>query len=133
MRAFKQMMSTCVILAGVGLMALSCDFFESSDDDTTSQGLSSAQLVQRAYDQLDDPQGTVTPGKIGLRLNSIDGISIWLDSKPTPVEREMQMNLATGQRQLTFAIDRDTRTAPLRVELVDLADQPTQAQFVSGK
>jgi len=64
-------MTTCAIIAGVGLIAWSCDFFESSDDDTTSQALSNTQLVQKAYDQLDDPQGTVTSGKIGLVLGMV--------------------------------------------------------------
>ena len=71
MRDFKQIMTACAVLSCFGLLALSCDFFESSDDDDCCQGLSNTQMVQKAYNQLDNPQGTVTSGKIGQVLGMV--------------------------------------------------------------
>jgi len=74
-----------------------------------------------------------TPGTVVIRLNSTKGIEFWLDSKPTPIAAELNLNLASGKHTLTFAIDRVARTDALQLTLDDAPNSPAQAQLVSGK
>ncbi|MCB9941758.1 MAG: c-type cytochrome [Planctomycetaceae bacterium] len=74
-----------------------------------------------------------TPGAIRLQINSIDGLSLWVDSKPTPLQGDVKLELDRGSHRINFAIDRETREMPLRVELVGVPGSEAQAQLVSGK
>lgn len=74
-----------------------------------------------------------TPGAVIIRLNSSAGLECWLDSKPTPVQSEMQLELASGKHALTFAIDRGRRSDPLQLTLDDVPGSAAQAQLVAGK
>jgi putative heme-binding domain-containing protein len=72
-----------------------------------------------------------TAGAIGFQFNSVDGLSLWLDSKPTPLTGDVTLQLDRGRHRVTLAIDRETRQMPLRIELVNVAG--SEAQLVSGK
>ncbi len=74
-----------------------------------------------------------TPGAVLIRFNATTGVEFWLDSKPTPVETVMALDLTTGKHTLTFAIDRSRRTTPLQLTLDRAPGSPAQAQLVSGK
>lgn len=74
-----------------------------------------------------------TAGAIGFRVNSIDGISLWVDSKPTPLTGDVTLDLGRGRHRLTMSIDRESRKLPVRVELVAIAGSKAQSQLVSGK
>jgi putative heme-binding domain-containing protein len=74
-----------------------------------------------------------TGGAIGFQFNSLDGISLWVDSKPTPITGDVTLELDRGPHRLTLAIDREARQMPLRVELVSVPGSDAQAQLVSGK
>jgi putative heme-binding domain-containing protein len=72
-------------------------------------------------------------GPVRLKLNSAAGLSMWLDGEPLEARAESVLDLAPGAHTLTLAVDRDARSDALRLELLDVAGSPTQAQFVGGK
>lgn len=74
-----------------------------------------------------------TAGEIGFQFNSIDGLALWVDSKPTPLKGDVSLHLDRGSHRLTLAVDRESRQIPLRVELVSVRGSAAQAQLVSGK
>ncbi len=74
-----------------------------------------------------------TPGEVMISFNSSANLEFWLDSKPTPLREKMKLSLSTGRHTLTFAIDRDHRSDPLRLTLADVPGSAAQAQWVSGK
>ena len=75
-----------------------------------------------------------TGGPLRLRLNSADGLRLWVNDKPTNVAAETSLELPPGLHTLTFEINRRTRTQHgLRLDLLDVPGSPAQAQFVTGK
>ena len=74
-----------------------------------------------------------TPGEAVLRLNSPDGLRVWLDSKPLEPANAITVPLTTGTHRLTFAVLTDEREAPVRVELQPATGSKVQAKFVTGK
>jgi putative heme-binding domain-containing protein len=75
-----------------------------------------------------------TGGPLRLRLNSPDGLRLWVDDKLTPIAAETTLNLPPGLHLLTFEVNRHDRTRDgLRWELLDVPDSTAQAQFVTGR
>ena len=74
-----------------------------------------------------------TAGKVGFAFNSIDNLSLWVDSKPTPLTGDVAMQFERGRHRLTLAINREARQTPLRIVLTDVPGSSAQAQLVSGK
>ena len=74
-----------------------------------------------------------TPGDAVLRLNSPDGLRVWLDSKPLEPADTMTVSLSSGTHRLTFAVLTDEREVPLRVELQPASESNVQAKFVMGE
>ncbi|MBC8353462.1 MAG: HEAT repeat domain-containing protein [Planctomycetes bacterium] len=74
-----------------------------------------------------------TSGAIGFRFNSIDALSLWVDSKPTPLTGDVTLELNRGRHRLTLSVDRESRKTPLRVELIPAPGSKAQAQLVAGK
>jgi putative heme-binding domain-containing protein len=74
-----------------------------------------------------------TPGKVKLRLNSAEGLTVWLDQAPVDVKAEMVLDLTAGKHTLTFAVDLGRRHDGLRCELDDVPGSPARAQVVGGK
>ncbi|MBL8829840.1 MAG: HEAT repeat domain-containing protein [Planctomycetaceae bacterium] len=74
-----------------------------------------------------------TPGETKLALNTPIGVSLWVDGKPVTVAAEIPLSLTPGRHKLTFAIDREKRTEPLRVEVLDVAGSAANVQVVGGK
>jgi hypothetical protein len=68
-----------------------------------------------------------------LQFNSLDGISLWVDSKPTPLTGGLALELDRGPHRVTLAIDREARQMPIRVELISVPGSDAQAQLVAGK
>jgi putative heme-binding domain-containing protein len=73
-----------------------------------------------------------TPGALQFNLAN-EGLSLWVDGKPTPIDSAMTIDLNKGRHRFTLAIDRDSRTAPLRIEVNEAQNSPAQFQVVSGK
>ena len=74
-----------------------------------------------------------TAGPVGVTLNKPDGLFVWIDGKQIDPATKLTLPLEVGPHKLTFAVDLHTRTEPLHVELIDVADSAAQAQFVGGK
>lgn len=74
-----------------------------------------------------------TPGPVGFRFGDTGGLTLWVNGKPTPLTATLSLSLERGIHRLTLAINRQQRTAPLRVELVDVQGSLAQAELVSGK
>lgn len=74
-----------------------------------------------------------TPGEVQFQLNSVEGLQVWLDGAAIPVQVAIRTTLSGGNHQLTFAINQDARTQPLRVELVDTPGSTAQVQIITGK
>ena len=74
-----------------------------------------------------------TAGKLHFSFGSADGLSLWVDAKPTPMTDNMAFHLAKGRHRFTLAIDRDSRTAALRIEINETENSKAQFQIVSGK
>jgi putative heme-binding domain-containing protein len=90
------------------------------------------------------PQGTgmgyvrgeinvTAPGKIRLVPNSSDGLTLWVDDKPIPVEAEILLNLPAGIHALTFGADAAVQRTGLRIEVTDAPGSSAHAQPVGGK
>ncbi|MEW4486624.1 PVC-type heme-binding CxxCH protein [Thalassoglobus sp. JC818] len=58
----------------------------------------------------------LVPGKAQLKLNSSDGLKLWIDGAPID-DLLAPIQLDKGHRTLTFTIDRTIRDSGLRVEL----------------
>jgi len=73
------------------------------------------------------------PGPIQLVLGSVDGLSLWMGTRPIKLTQRITLSVTPGPQRLTFAVDRNRRQEPLRVELVDIPDSPARAEITGGK
>ena len=68
------------------------------------------------------------PGRVDIRLNSIDGVTLWVDGEQCDLAAGSLGELARGEHQLVFRVDTTARTpAELRVEL--LRPEKSTAEF----
>ncbi len=74
-----------------------------------------------------------TAGKVRLSINSTKGLRLWVDGRPVAARVDVVVELASGRRALTFAIDRRQRgDNGLRVELTDAPGSSASYQVVGG-
>ncbi len=74
-----------------------------------------------------------TPGKIGLRVNSTNGLTAWLNGAAADVKEANELDLASGVHTITLSIDWSKRKDGLRVELEEVSGSPARARIVGGK
>ena len=74
-----------------------------------------------------------TPGKVGLKLNSTNGLTVWLNGSAAAVQDANQLDLAAGTHTIVLSIDWSKRKDGLRIELEDVAGSPARARIVGGK
>jgi len=73
-------------------------------------------------------------GSARIALGNPDGIvGLWLDGSPVAPLAEVPLNLESGRRVVTLAIDLDRRRDPLRVELSEGDADGARARIVGGK
>lgn len=60
------------------------------------------------------------PGAVKLKLNSVDGLSLFVDGKAVEIKIENDLTLPAGEVSIVFMIDRSKREGNLLVELVDV-------------
>lgn len=72
-------------------------------------------------------------GQAKLLLNSVSGLTAWLDANPIKLTPETTLDLTPGRHRVTFAIELSEREEPLRIELVDIPGSSAKTQLVSGK
>ena len=76
----------------------------------------------------------VTSGKVGLRLNDANGLTMWLDGKPVPAQTNLTLDLSRGIHELALRADPTARVErDLSLELVESAGGKGQAKFVDGR
>jgi putative heme-binding domain-containing protein len=72
-------------------------------------------------------------GVIGLRVNSPQGLKLWVDGQPVPMKEGVELELQRGVHTLVFQVERAGRgNEPLRVELREVPGSNGVAQPVGG-
>lgn len=84
-------------------------------------------LVVRA--QLD----VTAPGKVKVKLNSAEGISMLVGANPVETKDETIIDLPAGSQVLIFSIDTTKRKEPVRCELEDVEGSSARVSVVGGK
>ncbi|MBY0525552.1 MAG: HEAT repeat domain-containing protein [Gemmataceae bacterium] len=74
-----------------------------------------------------------TGGKVKLLLNSMTGLTAWLDGVPLEIGEAMTLDLKPGVHTLTLALDLEKRRDGLRLELDDVPNSPARVRIVGGK
>jgi putative heme-binding domain-containing protein len=74
-----------------------------------------------------------TGGEIGFQFGDPVGLRLWVDKVERPLAELAKVTLSKEAHILTIEIDKRKRTAPLRVELVDVEGSPGRAQFPVGQ
>jgi putative heme-binding domain-containing protein len=69
-----------------------------------------------------------TAGKVSLHWNSANGILLWVDGQPTPIDTET-LDLTKGGHQLTVAVDIVKRKDPIRLEIQPATGSQTVVQL----
>ncbi len=71
-------------------------------------------------------------GTIGLRINDVKGVTMWLNGKPAIAKPEMEVAVQKGRQMVTFAVNKKLRQTPFRVELFDVPGQTLDVEIVSS-
>jgi putative heme-binding domain-containing protein len=75
-----------------------------------------------------------TPGRVHLVVGAPQGLTLWVDGRPTPLAgRTTPLDLTTGLHRLTLAVDHALHPPSLTVEVADVPGSPAQFQLVGGK
>jgi putative heme-binding domain-containing protein len=74
-----------------------------------------------------------TPGRVRLALNSVRGLSLWVDGTAVEPKPVLDLELDAGVHTLTSAVKLGDRTEGLACALEDVPGSPARAQVVVGK
>jgi putative heme-binding domain-containing protein len=74
-----------------------------------------------------------TGGKVKLRLNSTEGLRVWVDKVPVEANEELALDLAQGVHKVTVAVDVSKRRKELRGELGEVVNSKARVRIVGGK
>ncbi|MFO0950783.1 MAG: PVC-type heme-binding CxxCH protein [Isosphaeraceae bacterium] len=74
-----------------------------------------------------------TPGPVRLTINSVKGLSVWLDGTAVEPKEDQTVDLSSGVHTWTFAVRTSERKESLRCTLEDAPNSPARAQVVLGK
>ena len=85
------------------------------------------------YGLLRGQLSVTTAGKIAIKPSSVEGVKLWVGTKPIDVSATTTLDLAVGTHTLTFAIFEGKNAQGFTVELVDVEGSPARAQVVGGK
>lgn len=72
-------------------------------------------------------------GEVEFAFDDVVGLQASLDGKPLDLKRRTRFAATSGRHTLALIVDRKTRTAPLRCELVDMPGSSAAATLVLGK
>ena len=78
---------------------------------------------------------TGAKGKAGLKIHSPQGVTFWVDGKPSPMDKEgfAVLELEPGKHLVVLRIDRGGASKELRLELDDIASLPAKTRITQGK
>ena len=71
-----------------------------------------------------------TAGNVRLDFGDATGLSLWVDSKPTPIQASFEAELTEGTHEFVLAIDREARQSSLKIELQDASSSPATFQAI---
>jgi putative heme-binding domain-containing protein len=72
-----------------------------------------------------------TPGAVRLLVGPHEGLSLWLNGKPTPLTGDtVTLDMPTGRSTITLAVNQVKRREPLQVELLEAPGSPASAKLV---
>lgn len=74
-----------------------------------------------------------TPGRIRLKLNGSEGVSLWWGTAAVPPGDLIELDVAAGTQAITLAVDWLRRPSGIRLELVEATDRPARVRIVQGK
>jgi putative heme-binding domain-containing protein len=72
-----------------------------------------------------------TGGKLSLKLDNADGVSVAVDGAATEAKGEIALDLKPGLHVILFVVDRAKRNDTLRLELGEVAGSGARAQFTA--
>jgi putative heme-binding domain-containing protein len=72
-----------------------------------------------------------TAGEVELALNSIDGITIWLDGIQIESAVATKLNLKAGRHQITMMVSQVERAEPVQIQVNDVAGSRAQVQLLA--
>ncbi len=72
-----------------------------------------------------------TAGEVELALNSIDGVTIWLDGVQIESAVSTSLDLNAGRHRITMMVSQVERTNPVQVQVNDVADSKAQIQLLA--
>ncbi|WP_152052135.1 PVC-type heme-binding CxxCH protein [Tautonia marina] len=76
---------------------------------------------------------TSAEGPVRLRLDSAEGLLVWLDGSPLDPSEVMEPTVSAGRHWLSVVIDRSARSEEgIRVSFEDVPGSPARAQPVTG-
>lgn len=71
-----------------------------------------------------------TAGEVELALNSIDGVTIWLDGVQLETAVSATLDLKAGRHRITMMVSQVERTEPVQVQINDVAGSKAQVQLL---
>lgn len=75
----------------------------------------------------------IAAGPIGFRIDSIDGLNVWIDEQATRSRRQWGSNLSRGRHSVTLRIDTSRRrSGEVKVELLKTEGSPAEFTVVGG-
>jgi len=73
-----------------------------------------------------------TAGEVELALNSIDGVTVWLDGVQVETAARTTLNLKAGRHRFTLMVSHVERTEPVQVQINDVAGSKAQVQLLAN-
>ncbi len=74
-----------------------------------------------------------TAGPVLLRLGPDQGLTMWVNQRPTPVEETMILDLPIGLHTITLGLDLSVKREEIRCEIEDQPGSPARVRVVGGK
>lgn len=72
-----------------------------------------------------------TAGEVEITLNSIDGVTIWLDGIQIKSAAATKLNLKAGRHRITMMVSQVERTEPVQIRINDVAGSRAQVQLLA--
>jgi putative heme-binding domain-containing protein len=72
-------------------------------------------------------------GRVVFRVNSAEGLHVWIDDEPFGSEQKIDTNLSTGRHKITLRVDTKARESrEVKVEVVKAKDSAVEFTVVGG-
>lgn len=72
-----------------------------------------------------------TAGKVELAMNSIKGVTVWLDGVEVAAALSTELDLTAGQHRVTMMVSEIERSEPIRVQINDVDGSKAQVQLLT--